>query len=343
MQIHGDAMAKAEVGGIVKEISLALVDDVKVGDDVIIHVGFALSRLEPEEANQIDNEILAQCHGAACFPLAAGRMVMTTDGFVISPLFFPGGDIGSLSIHGTGHDIAMTGARPLYLSVGMIIEDGFPLADLKTIVELMAFAAAEAGVRIIAGDTKVVERGKGDGIFITTTGIGFVPEGVNIRADRAAPGDVVLINGTLGDHGAAVLASRESLDFETDILSDSAAPNGLVADMVAAVPDIHVLCDATRGGFATVLNEIALQSSVGIWIEEEAIPVSGAVHGARELLGLDPLYVANEGKLVAFCAAEDAKALLATMQGHPLGQHAAILGHCTDDPPLRANADSLPR
>ena len=185
---------------------------------------------------------------------------------------------------------------------------------------------------VVAGDTQVVERGKGDGNFIPTTGIGVVPEGVDIRADRAAPGDAVLINGTLGNHGIAVLANRESLGFETDILSDSAALNGLVADMVAAVPDLHVLRDATRGGFATVLNEIALQSGVGIHIQEEAIPVSAAVHGACELLGLDPLYVANEGKLVAFCAAKDAKALLATMRAHPLGQHAAIVGHCTDDP-----------
>lgn len=278
------------------------------------------------------NPFLAQRHDAACFPVAEGRMVMTTDGFVISPLFFPGGDIGSLSIHGTVNDIAMAGARPLYVSAGMIIEEGFLLADLAAIVDSMASAATAAGVMVIAGDTKVVERGKGDGIFITTTGIGVVPQDVDIRADRAAPGDAVLVNGTLGDHGVAVLASREGLGFETDIRSDSSALHGLVAHMIAAVPDIHVLRDATRGGFAAVLNEIAAQSRVGIHVREEAIPVSTAVRGACELLGLDPLYVANEGKLVAFCSADDAEALLTAMRAHPLGRHAAIVGRCTDDP-----------
>lgn len=278
------------------------------------------------------NALLAQRHDAACFAVDAGRMVMTTDGFVISPLFFPGGDIGSLSVHGTVNDIAMTGARPLYLTAGMIIEEGFPLAELEVIVDSMAAAAREAGVLVVAGDTKVVERGKGDGIFITTTGIGVVPEGVDIRPDRAEPGDMVLVNGTLGDHGVAVLASRESLGFETDILSDSCALHGLVAEMVAAAPDIHVLRDATRGGLAAVLNEIAVQSGVGISIKEDAIPVSTAVRGACELLGLDPLYVANEGKLVVFCRPQDAEALLAAMRAHPLGRHAAIVGQCTDDP-----------
>ena len=278
------------------------------------------------------NALLAQRHDAACFPVTAGRMVMTTDGFVISPLFFPGGDIGSLSVHGTVNDIAMTGAKPLYLTAGMIIEEGFPLAELEAIVESMAAAAREAGVLVIAGDTKVVERGKGDGIFITTTGIGMVPQGVDIRPDRAAPGDAVLINGTLGEHGVSVLASRESLGFETAILSDSAALHGLVAAMVAAVPDIHVLRDATRGGLAAVLNEIAMQSGVGIGVQEDAIPVLPAVRGACELLGLDPLYVANEGKLVAFCGAGDADVLLAAMRAHPFGRCAAIVGRCTDDP-----------
>jgi hydrogenase expression/formation protein HypE len=283
---------------------------------------------------RFNNALLAQRHDAACFSVAAGRMVMTTDGFVISPLFFPGGDIGSLSVHGTVNDIAMTGARPLYLTAGMIIEEGFALAELETIVESMAAAAREAGVWMVAGDTKVVERGKGDGIFITTTGIGVVPDGVEIRPDRAAPGDAVLINGTLGDHGVAVLACREGLGFETELLSDSCALHGLVADMVTAVPDIHVLRDATRGGFAAVLNEIATHSGVGIMVQEDAIPVSTAVRGACELLGLDPLYVANEGKLVAFCDPRDAEALLAAMRSHPLGQHAAIVGHCIDDPHL---------
>lgn len=279
-----------------------------------------------------DNPFLAQRHDAASFDVAAGRLVMTTDGFVISPLFFPGGDIGSLSVHGTVNDLAMAGATPLYLTAGMIIEEGFPLADLRAIVESMADAARHAGVSVIAGDTKVVERGKGDGIFITTTGIGAVPRGVEIRPDRAVPGDAVLINGTLGDHGVAVLAHRESLGFETEIRSDSCALHSLVAAMLAAVPDVHVLRDATRGGLAAVLNEIALQSGVGITIEEDAIPVSLAVRGACELLGLDPLYVANEGKLVAFCPSQHAEALLAAMRSHPLGQDATIIGRCTDDP-----------
>lgn len=284
-----------------------------------------------------DNPYLAQQHDAACIPMdvgqgGGGRVVVSTDGFVISPLFFPGGDIGSLSVHGTVNDVAMAGARPLYLTVGMIIEEGFPLADLKAIVQSMAAAASSAGVSIVAGDTKVVERGKGDGIFITTTGIGTVPDGVDISANRACPGDAILISGSIGDHGVAVLSKREGLAFETDILSDSAALHGLVADMVAAVPDIHVLRDPTRGGLAAVLNEIAMASGVGITIREKAIPMATAVRGACELLGLDPLYVANEGKLVAFCKGEDADRLLTVMRAHPLGRDAAIIGECSDDP-----------
>lgn len=283
-----------------------------------------------------DNPYLAQQHDAACIPMdvgqgGGGRVVVSTDGFVISPLFFPGGDIGSLSVHGTVNDVAMAGARPLYLTVGMIIEEGFPLADLKAIVQSMAAAASSAGVSIVAGDTKVVERGKGDGIFITTTGIGTVPDGVDISANRACPGDAILISGSIGDHGVAVLSKREGLAFETDILSDSAALHGLVADMVAAVPDIHVLRDPTRGGLAAVLNEIAMASGVGITIREKAIPMATAVRGACELLGLDPLYVANEGKLVAFCAPEDAERLLNVMRAHPLGRNAAIIGNVIED------------
>ncbi|TVR81805.1 MAG: hydrogenase expression/formation protein HypE [Rhodospirillales bacterium] len=278
------------------------------------------------------NPFLAQRHDAASFPVTDGRMVVSTDGFVISPLFFPGGDIGSLAVHGTVNDVAMAGARPLYLTCGMILEEGFPLADLARICASMADAAAAAGVCIVAGDTKVVERGKGDGVFITTTGIGIVPDGVAIAADRARPGDAVLLSGTLGDHGVAVLSRREGLSFATDLVSDSAPLHTLVADMVAAVPDIHVLRDATRGGFAAVLNEIARESGVGITVREDAIPVAAAVRGACELLGLDPLYVANEGKLVAFCPASDAERLLAVMQAHPLGRESAIVGTCTDDP-----------
>jgi len=278
-----------------------------------------------------DNPYLAQHNDQACFEVDAGRMVMTTDGFVISPLFFPGGDIGSLAVHGTVNDVAMGGARPLYLSVGMIIEEGFPLTDLKAIVESMAAAARTAGVAVVTGDTKVVERGKGDGIFITTTGVGVVPEGVRLAPDRARPGDRILVSGTLGDHGVAIMSKRENLSFETEIVSDSAALHTLVADMIEAVPDIHMMRDPTRGGVATVLNEIARESRVGMKIREDAVPIATAVRGACELLGLDPLYVANEGKLVAFCDGDDAEALLSVMRAHLLGRNAAIIGEVIED------------
>lgn len=280
---------------------------------------------------QFDNPWLAQRNDQACFPVTAGRMVMTTDGFVIWPLFFPGGDIGSLAVHGTINDVAMAGARPLYLACAMILEEGFPLADLRRIVASMARAAKDAGVPIVTGDTKVVERGKGDGVFITTTAVGVVPNGVDISADRARPGDAVLLSGSIGDHGTAVLSKRESLSFETEIVSDSAALHGLVAEMVAAVPGIHAMRDPTRGGLAALLNEIAAESGVGIIVREDAIPIAAAVRGACELLGLDPLYVANEGKLCAFCAPEDAERLLAAMRAHPLGRDAAIIGEVIED------------
>ncbi|NFV80331.1 hydrogenase expression/formation protein HypE [Magnetospirillum aberrantis] len=283
-----------------------------------------------------DNDALNQRNDQAAFDvppemLRGGRMVMTTDGYVISPLFFPGGDIGSLAVHGTVNDVAMAGARPLSLSAGFIIEEGFPLSDLKRIVDSMANASREAGVPVVTGDTKVVEKGKGDGIFITTTGIGVVPPGVNVSGDRARAGDAVLVSGTMGDHGVAVMSQRESLGFDTAILSDSAALHTLVADMVAATPDIHVLRDPTRGGLASTLNEIAVQSGVGIALRESDIPVRPEVKGACELLGLDPLYVANEGKLICICAPEHADTLLAVMRAHPLGRDAALVGTCVED------------
>ncbi len=280
----------------------------------------------------LDNRLLRQGNDQACFSVAAGRMVMSTDGHVISPLFFPGGDIGSLAIHGTVNDVAMSGAQPLYLAAGFILEEGFPLVDLERVVISMAAAAKAAEVAVVTGDTKVVERGKGDGIFITTTGVGRVPDGVNISGDLAQPGDAILLSGTLGDHGVAVMSSRENLEFETQIESDSAALHTLVADMVAAVPSIHCLRDPTRGGLATTLNELALQSQVGMRLEERAIPVQPAVSAACELLGLDPLYIANEGKLIAICPAEKAAQLLAVMRAHPLGQQAAIIGNVVEDP-----------
>ena len=279
----------------------------------------------------LSNPILDQGNDAALIDVPQGRLVMSTDGHVISPLFFPGGDIGSLSVHGTLNDVAMAGARPLYLTAGFILEEGFPLADLERIVISMARAAREAGVPIITGDTKVVEKGKGDGVFITTTGLGVVPDGVRVSADRARPGQAILLSGPIGDHGVAILSKRENLEFETEILSDSAALHGLVAAMIEAVPDIAVLRDPTRGGLAATLNEIARSAHVGMMLDEAAIPLRPDVAAACELLGLDPLYVANEGKLVCLCEAKDAERLIGIMRADPLGQSAARIGTVTED------------
>ena len=270
----------------------------------------------------------------ATLDLPPGRVALSTDGFVISPLFFPGGDIGTLAVNGTVNDIAMGGARPLALTAGFVLEEGFALADLARIARSMGQAARAAGVRIVAGDTKVVERGKGDGVFITTAGIGALPAGRDPGGACARPGDAVLVSGAIGEHGMAILAQREALAFESTIVSDSAPLNGLVEALYAAVPAaaIRVMRDPTRGGLATTLNEIAAQSGVGIELEEETIPVATQVRAACELLGLDPLYVANEGKLVAICAAEAADALLAALRTHPLGAQAACIGTVTADP-----------
>ncbi|MFA7243374.1 MAG: hydrogenase expression/formation protein HypE [Sulfuricellaceae bacterium] len=278
-----------------------------------------------------DNEFLRQHNDQACFAVPPGRMVMATDAHVVSPLFFPGGDIGCLSVHGTVNDVAMSGAVPLHLAASFILEEGFPLADLARIVASMAHAARAANVAIVTGDTKVVEQGSADGVFITTTGIGVVPEGVHISGERARPGDAIIVSGHIGDHGVAIMSLRENLRFETAIQSDTAALHGLVADMVAAVADIHCLRDPTRGGLATTLNEIAGQSGVGMMLFESAIPVRGEVRAACEFLGLDPLYVANEGKLVAICRQADAAPLIAAMRAHPLGKDAAIIGEVIAD------------
>ena len=287
-------------------------------------------------ARAFDNPALREGNDGAVLPAppAGHRLVLATDAHVISPLFFPGGDIGALSVHGTVNDVAMMGAQPLYLSASFILEEGLPLADLKRIVDSMAAAAREAGVAIVTGDTKVVEQGHGDGVFISTTGAGWLPPGRRLGGDLARPGDVVLVSGPIGDHGVAVLSKRESLEFETEIVSDSAALNGLTAAMLAAVPEgsVRVLRDPTRGGLATTLNEITRQSGTGITLDEAAIPVRAQVEAACELLGLDPLYVACEGRLVAICAPDVAKALLAAMHAHPLGQQAARIGVVTDDP-----------
>lgn len=279
----------------------------------------------------LGNEVLNREHDAALLELPPGRVVMSTDSFVISPIFFPGGDIGSLAVHGTVNDLAMGGGVPKYLTAGFILEEGFPLSDLRKIVHSMARAANEAGVAIVSGDTKVVERGKGDGIFINTAGIGVVPEGVNIGGHRACPGDVVLVSGTLGDHGVAVMSKRENLTFSTEIQSDAQSLNGMVKDMLDAVPGIHVLRDPTRGGLAATLNEIANQSGVGIALDEASLPIRPEVKSACELLGLDPLFVANEGKLVAICPAEYAEVLLSVMQGHKQGEDARIIGEVIED------------
>lgn len=278
------------------------------------------------------NAELLKGNDQAAFAVEAGRMVMSTDGYVVTPLFFPGGNIGDLAVNGTVNDVAMAGATPLWLSAAFVIEEGLPLADLKAIVDAMAEAARTAGVAIVTGDTKVVERGKADGVFITTTGVGVVPDGLALSADRARPGDVVILSGTIGDHGIAVMSKRENLSFETAIVSDSMALNGLVAAMVAAGgDDIRVMRDPTRGGLAATLNELAESSRVGIVVEEEAIPIRAEVAAACELLGLDPLYVANEGKLVAIVAPEKAGAVLAAMQADPAGRDAAIVGRVVED------------
>ncbi|MDY0057299.1 MAG: hydrogenase expression/formation protein HypE [Methyloversatilis sp.] len=279
-----------------------------------------------------DNPFLRQGNDGASLAIPqGGRMVMATDAHVISPLFFPGGDIGALSVHGTVNDVAMMGATPLWLSASFILEEGFPLADLKRIVQSMAAAAREAGVAVVTGDTKVVEQGKGDGVFISTTGVGVVPHGIDLSGANARPGDVILLSGTVGDHGVAVLSQRESLEFETTIVSDTAALNGLVADMLAVCPALRTLRDPTRGGVATTLNEIARQSGVGMLLDESAIPVKPEVDAACELLGLDPLYVANEGKLLAIVPPEHADAVLGAMRMHPRGADAARIGIVQED------------
>jgi len=268
--------------------------------------------------------------------LAGGRLAFTTDSFVVTPIFFPGGDIGELAVNGTVNDLAMRGARPLYLSAGFILEEGLALSDLDRIAASMAKAARAAGVRIVAGDTKVVPKGAADKVFINTTGIGLADEGVDISASGARPGDKVILSGTMGDHGLAVLCRREGLVLDTEIRSDTAPLFGLVEAIIgAAGRDVHVLRDPTRGGVGTTLNEIALSSKVGIFIEESSLPVNGAVIGACDILGLDPLYVANEGKLLALTAADSADRVLATMRAHELGRQAAVIGQVRADQPGR--------
>ena len=280
------------------------------------------------------NPLLAKLDDSAVFDFS-GRLAFTTDSYVVSPIFFPGGDIGKLAVYGTVNDLAMSGAKPLYLSLSFIIEEGLPQVELSQVVDSVQKAAQEAGVEIVTGDTKVVHRGSADKLFINTAGVGIIPEGIDISGSNARPGDKVILSGTIGDHGIAVLSRREGLSFSTHLESDCAPLGGLVADMLAASPNIHCLRDPTRGGLATTLNELAKQSKVSIRIEEEKVLVRDEVLAACEMLGFDPLYVANEGKLVAIVPPEDTDKVLKGMQENHYGKEAAIIGEVRAEHPGR--------
>jgi hydrogenase expression/formation protein HypE len=282
---------------------------------------------------QFQNELLAPLHDGAIFLLGNQRVAFSTDSFVVSPIFFPGGDIGKLAVHGTVNDLAMCGAKPMYLSCGFILEEGLPMVDFWRVVNSMSAAAAAAGVQLITGDTKTVDRGKADRIFINTSGIGIVPDGVNISPARAQLGDRIIVSGQIAVHGIAIMSVREGLEFETEIASDSAPLNGLVEAMLAACKDIHVLRDPTRGGITSALTEVSHAANMGILLDEAKIPISEEVKGACEILGLDPLYVANEGKLLAIVSPEEADKVLSAMRAHPLGRNAAIVGKVVAEHP----------
>jgi hydrogenase expression/formation protein HypE len=306
-----------------------------MNDDIILLSHGSGSRLSHEliEKNflpPLANPLLAKLDDSAVFDLS-GRLAFTTDSYVVSPIFFPGGDIGKLAVCGTINDLAMSGAKPLYLSLSLIIEEGLTLGELKKIVGSIKAAAEEAGVKIVTGDTKVVNRGSADKLFINTAGIGIVPEGIDISGANAKVGDKVILSGAIGDHGIAVMSQREGLKFSVPVQSDCAPLNKLVSQMLEASSQIHCLRDPTRGGLATTLNEFAKQSKVGIKIEEEKIPIHDGVRAACELLGFDPLYVANEGKLVAMVAPQDAEKVLAKMKRNIYGAHASIIGEVTDE------------
>ncbi|HHW13596.1 MAG TPA: hydrogenase expression/formation protein HypE [Firmicutes bacterium] len=284
---------------------------------------------------RLDNEFLRQGDDAAVLPLPGGlsdgaRLAFTTDSYTVTPLFFRGGNIGKLAVCGTVNDLAVQGADPLYLSLGLIIEEGLRVADLEKIVESIASAARQAGVQIVTGDTKVVERGKADGVYINTAGVGVIPAGRELSGRGARVGDVVLVSGTLGEHTLAILSERAGLSWDTPLESDCAPLNGLIRQLLAAAPGTRVLRDPTRGGLATTLNEIAAQSRVNIRLREEAIPVSPAVRGACDMLGFDPLYAANEGKVIAILPPDEVEAALATLRAHPYGQAAAVIGEVTE-------------
>lgn len=276
------------------------------------------------------NSALAKLNDQAIVSINGSRLALTTDSFVVKPLFFPGGDIGSLAVHGTVNDLAMGGATPLFLSVAFILEEGLSIEILRRVVDSLSKAASECGVQVVTGDTKVVEKGSGDQLFINTTGIGLVPAALDLSADRAQPGDKILLSGYIGDHGIAILAQREGLEFESEVRSDSAALHGLVADMLGASTAIRCMRDPTRGGLSSALNEIAAQSKTGVELDERQIPVREEVRGACEMLGLDPLYVANEGKLIAIVPESEAAQVLQAMRRHPRGKDARIIGTVTD-------------
>jgi len=289
--------------------------------------------IEKVFVSRFQNSFLNDLNDSAVFELKGAKLAFTTDSYVVDPIFFPGGDIGSLAVCGTVNDLAMSGARPYFLSVGFIIEEGFPIKDLEQILLSMERAAREAEVQVVTGDTKVVPRGNVDKIFINTSGIGLIPEGVRIAGQNARPGDAVLISGTIGDHGLTILSKREGLSFDSPLKSDTAPLNHLVQEMLKDGSQIHVLRDPTRGGLATTLNEIARQSGIGIELWEETLPIRESVLAASEILGLDPLYIANEGKLIAILPQSQVEVVLASMKRNPYGQDAALIGEVKAENP----------
>jgi hydrogenase expression/formation protein HypE len=294
----------------------------KLGNELVEHLFLPAFR----------NPALENLGDAAVLEIGAGRIAMSTDSFVVQPLFFPGGNIGELAVNGTVNDLSVSGADPKFLSASFILEEGFPLAQLAAIVQSMAAAAATAGVKIVTGDTKVVERGHGDGCYINTAGIGLLRQGINVGPHRAQPGDAILVSGTIGDHGMAIMSVREGLEFESQIRSDCASLNGMIAAVLeAAGNSVHAMRDPTRGGLASTLNEIAQASNVGVDIDETRLPVRAEVQSACELLGLDPVYVANEGKAVFFVAPEAADQVLENLRRHPLGSEATRIGQVTTE------------
>lgn len=279
------------------------------------------------------NPMLEPLEDAATFTVDAGRFALTTDSYVVSPIFFPGGNIGDLAVNGTVNDLAVSGARPLYLTAGFILEEGFPVADLLRIVDSMKVAAEAAGVSIVTGDTKVVQRGKADGCYINTAGVGVIDYPGQLGVATVRPGDVVLVSGPIGDHGITVMLARGELDIEADLESDTAPVHGLVAELLAATSGVRAMRDATRGGVATILNEVAKAADVAVVVDEDTVPVGTEVRGASELLGIDPLYVACEGRIVVIVDGAEAETALAAMRRHPLGAQAAIIGRVKADPP----------